>query len=142
MVRSRTSPAAAGPASAATGSRPDAGPPLRGGVAATASPARDTPAVARSKRQAARPAGFVPASSDSARAASREAALSVLDPTPALELTRLERPSGQDELELGGMWRTMSWDGAKAEVGERLPHIDGLPVVQVQVQSGDRKSVV
>jgi hypothetical protein len=33
------------------------------------------------------------------------------------------------------MWRTMSWDGAQAEAGEQLPHIDGLPVVQVQVQT-------
>jgi hypothetical protein len=34
----------------------------------------------------------------------------------------------------------MSWDGAKAEAGERLPHIDGLPVVRVQVQSGEQGS--
>jgi hypothetical protein len=33
------------------------------------------------------------------------------------------------------MWRTMSWDGAEAEAGKPLPHIDGLPVVQVQVQN-------
>ena len=32
------------------------------------------------------------------------------------------------------MWRTMSWDGAQAEAGDKLPHIDGLPVVQVQLQ--------
>jgi hypothetical protein len=38
------------------------------------------------------------------------------------------------DLELDGMWRTMSWDGAQAEVGDKLPHIDGLPVVQVQLQ--------
>ena len=36
--------------------------------------------------------------------------------------------------ELNGMWRTMSWDGAQAEAGDKLPHIDGLPVVQVQLQ--------
>jgi putative zinc finger protein len=38
------------------------------------------------------------------------------------------------EPELNGMWRTMSWDGAQAEAGDKLPHIDGLPVVQVQLQ--------
>ena len=76
-------------------------------------------------------------SSDSARAA-REATLSVLSPTPTLELTQLEPSGRQDELD--GMWRTMSWDGAKAEAGERLPHIDGLPVVRVQVQSGEQSS--
>ena len=75
-------------------------------------------------------------SSDSA-ARQRAAALSVLNPTPAPELTQLERHADRD-IELGGMWRTMSWDGAKAEAGERLPHIDGLPVVQVQVQNGQQ----
>jgi putative zinc finger protein len=75
-------------------------------------------------------------------AARRAATLSVLDPTPTptLELSGLERSGGRSELELGGMWRTMSWDGAKAEAGERLPRIDGLPVVQVQVQSGEQGS--
>jgi hypothetical protein len=76
-------------------------------------------------------------SQDSARAA-REATLSVLSPTPRLELTGLDASARQDDL--AGMWRTMSWDGAKAEAGERLPHIDGLPVVQVQVQSGEQSS--
>jgi hypothetical protein len=66
----------------------------------------------------------------------REAVLSVLDPVPAVELSKLESPraSGQD---FGGMWRTMSWDGAQAEAGKPLPHIDGLPVVQVQIQSAE-----
>jgi hypothetical protein len=68
----------------------------------------------------------------------RAATLSVLDPVPALKLTPLERPASPSDLELGGMWRTMSWDGAKAEAGERVPHIDGLPVVQVQVQNGEQ----
>lgn len=36
------------------------------------------------------------------------------------------------------MWRTMSWAGAQAEAGDQLPHIDGLPVVQVQVQTSDQ----
>jgi len=94
--------------------------------------------------RAPRPAKRVPrarevvaASNDSAQAA-REAKLSVLSPTPTLELTRLEPTGRQDDLD--GMWRTMSWDGAKAEAGERLPHIDGLPVVRVQVQSGEQTS--
>jgi hypothetical protein len=33
------------------------------------------------------------------------------------------------------MWRTLSWDGARAEAGDKLPHIDGLPVVEVQLQA-------
>ena len=36
------------------------------------------------------------------------------------------------------MWRTMSWAGAQAEAGDKLPHIDGLPIVQVQVQAGEQ----
>ncbi len=36
------------------------------------------------------------------------------------------------------MWRTMSWVGAQEEAGDKLPHIDGLPVVQVQVQAGQQ----
>ena len=63
----------------------------------------------------------------------------MLDPKPALELTQLEQPDRRG-LELNGMWRTMSWDGAKAEAGERVPHIDGLPVMQVQIQNGERDS--
>jgi hypothetical protein len=103
--------------------------------------AETTPAVPtrqqRVTKHAPRSREVVAPSRDSARAA-REATLSVLSPTPTLELTRLE-PSGRQE-ELDGMWRTMSWVGAKAEAGERLPHIDGLPVVRVQVQSGEQSS--
>jgi hypothetical protein len=99
--------------------------------------ATDSTPARRSSRPAVRLAAAAKDSAD-AVAQRRAAALRVLDPTPALELTRLERPSNRSDVELGGMWRTMSWDGAKAEAGERVPHIDGLPVVQVQVQSGEQ----
>jgi hypothetical protein len=56
-------------------------------------------------------------------------------PAPALELSSVDIPQG--EFELDGMWRTMSWDGAQAETGDELPHIDGLPVVQVQLQASE-----
>jgi anti-sigma factor RsiW len=94
---------------------------------------RDSTGI-RPRRAALKPVQVSAPSRDSVR----NAALSVLDPKPAVELTRLDRPSPSGELD--GMWRTMSWDGAKAEAGERLPHIDGLPVVQVQVQSGEQGS--
>jgi Putative zinc-finger len=97
---------------------------------------RDAPSVVRAVRTAAAKGGSSRAA-DSLLAAKRDAALSVLNPTPALELTRLEKPSERSEVELDGMWRTMSWDGAKAEAGERVPHIDGLPVVRVQVQNSE-----
>jgi len=93
---------------------------------------------ARPVRPTRKSAEVVSPSADSASASARAAALSVLDPQPAPELTQLERPGSSGELD--GMWRTMSWDGAKAEAGEHLPHIDGLPVVQVQVQSGEQGS--
>jgi Putative zinc-finger len=67
----------------------------------------------------------------------RTAMLAVLDPEPAVELTRLDSLPSRRVGELDGMWRTVSWDGARAEAGERLPHIDGLPVLRVQVQAGE-----
>jgi hypothetical protein len=57
---------------------------------------------------------------------------------PALELTSIDIPRSEVEFELDGMWRTMSWAGAQAEAGDKLPHIDGLPVVQVQVQTSEQ----
>jgi hypothetical protein len=56
-------------------------------------------------------------------------------PAPTLELTTVDMPRADRDLELDGMWRTLSWDGAQAEAGDKLPHIDGLPVVQVQLQA-------
>jgi hypothetical protein len=58
-------------------------------------------------------------------------------PPPALELSSIDIPHSDVGFELDGMWRTMSWDGAQAEAGDKLPHIDGLPVVQVQVQTSE-----
>jgi hypothetical protein len=55
---------------------------------------------------------------------------------PVLQLTSVNMPHSEPE-ELEGMWRTMSWDGAQAATGDKLPHVDGVPVVQVQVQSSE-----
>ncbi|HEU5040547.1 MAG TPA: hypothetical protein VFT84_06990 [Gemmatimonadales bacterium] len=63
--------------------------------------------------------------------------LALLDPAPAVELSQLES-SGERAEEFDGMWRTMSWDGAQAAAGREPPHIDGLPVVKVQIQAGDQ----
>jgi hypothetical protein len=68
----------------------------------------------------------------------RAAMLAVLDPAPAVELTPLDSSATGNTREFDGMWRTVPWDGARAEAGERLPHIDGLPVLKVQVQSGEQ----
>jgi hypothetical protein len=52
-------------------------------------------------------------------------------------LSSIDIPRSDVGFELEGMWRTMSWAGAQAEAGDKLPHIDGLPVVQVQVQTSE-----
>ena len=87
-------------------------------------PARETTVRLAADRQAVK---------DSVRAAM----LAVLDPAPAVELTPLDSSPAGNVREFDGMWRTVPWDGARAEAGERLPHIDGLPVLKVQVQSGE-----
>jgi hypothetical protein len=38
------------------------------------------------------------------------------------------------------VWRTLSWDRARSESGEEPARIDGLPVMQVQVQQGRASS--
>ena len=77
-------------------------------------------------------------SSAAARQRARPA-LSVLDPDArAGAHAGSSGPPAARISSSGGMWRTMCWDGAKAEAGDRLPHIDGLPVVQVQVQTASR----
>ena len=71
------------------------------------------------------------------RVATAAAARVSLPPAVApaeLELSSIDMPSG--DFELDGIWRTMSWVRAQEEAGDELPHIDGLPVVQVQVQAG------
>jgi hypothetical protein len=59
-------------------------------------------------------------------------------PPPELQLSSIDIPRSDIGFELDGMWRTMSWAGAQAEAGDQLPHIDGLPVVQVQVQTSEQ----
>jgi hypothetical protein len=76
------------------------------------------------------------------RSASTAETSATLVPTvsaaPELELSSIDIPPTAHEFELDGMWRTMSWAGAQAEAGDKLPHIDGLPIVQVQVQAGEQ----
>ena len=93
-------------------------------------PRRDAPAVSVARVAAVNEKAV----KDSIRAAM----LAVLDPAPAVELSQLDSSPAGATREFEGMWRTVSWDGARAEAGERLPHIDGLPVLNVQVQSGDQ----
>jgi hypothetical protein len=89
---------------------------------------RDTPAAKPTRRRA---------TSKAVVAKSAPVAAPVVPP-PALELSSIDIPRSDVGFELDGMWRTMSWAGAQAEAGDKLPHIDGLPVVQVQVQTSEQ----
>jgi hypothetical protein len=94
------------------------------------SEARREPARVRTAARAAR--------KDSIREDSiRTAKLAVLDPAPALELAPLDDRRTAAGEQFDGLWRTVSWDGAQSEAGQSLPHIDGLPVLRVQVQTND-----
>ena len=104
----------------------------RGAAAPTSPPAPRTTPV---RDESGRPSPTVKQAVDRTREDSiRAAKLAVLDPAPVLELSPLEQRSSDPD-ELDGMWRTMSWDGAQAESGRTVPHIDGLPVLRVQVQA-------
>jgi anti-sigma factor RsiW len=134
-VPSRVATAPATPArTAAARPSPESSESPRG----TSSPAPPESAAAAPPSRAARVRTVASSPSDSGRAARRAAGIPVLNPPPAVELTQLDSPGARGDIELDGMWRTMSWDGAKAAAGERLPHIDGLPVMRVQVQSNEQ----
>jgi hypothetical protein len=139
LVRSR--PAASVPAAATARTEPTvlpAGRTARADSMEAGPGARPAPTTARPQPPArAARVRVVAAPAAPSSADRRAAALSVLNPKPAVELTQLDGAGGRGDVELDGMWRTMSWDGAKAAAGERVPHIDGLPVVRVQVQSNE-----
>jgi len=100
---------------------PDSTPPVR------------THRAARAERPVERAEPAQPANSD---VADLQAKLALLDVTAPVELAPIE-PGADRAAESGGMWRTMSWDGARNETGDELPHIEGLPVIRVQVQATD-----
>lgn len=100
--------------------------------AAPAPAPRPVKSEGRQERARARTAAAA-AREDSIRAAK----LAILDPAPALELDPLDKPKPGAGEQFAGMWRTMSWDGAQSESGQSPPHIDGLPVIRVQVQAND-----
>ena len=64
---------------------------------------------------------------------------------PRAEVSSAMLPSGEADAGLGGIWSTLSWAGARDERGDSVPHIDGLPVVEVQVgpaKTGGNKSIM
>lgn len=115
------------PAPVAVAARPERPAPRAEQVVREPKPARET-AVAP-----ARPEPAPVPNRDSARAA----ALAVLDQAPLVRLTPVKSRRPQGALDLEGKWRTMSWDGARAETGDQVPYIDGLPVVDIQMLTND-----
>lgn len=113
--------------------------------------ATETPIVSPPARPAARPAPV-----QTARHRSSEPALArspkvepaprfVIGEPPRAEVSSAKLPGGEADAGLGGIWRTLSWAGARDERGDSVPHIDGLPVVEVQVgpaKTGGNKSIM
>lgn len=73
-----------------------------------------------------------PADSTGTTAARRSTAPLLAAPMAELSSQLLTAPG--IEPELSGVWRTVSWDNARKESGADPVRIDGLPVIQVQVQ--------
>jgi hypothetical protein len=97
---------------------------------------RPTRADSTRRRVAPRP---TPVSARTVAAETSAALVPPVFPAPELELSSINMPpAAAGDFELDGMWRTMSWAGAQEEAGDKLPHIDGLPIVQVQVQAGEQ----
>jgi hypothetical protein len=134
-VASRTLPPVAEAPPPTRADSVEARPPASAPARAAATP---TPVRSEARREAARARTVARVDrEDSLREDSiRAAKLAVLDPAPALELSPLDDRSAPGE-QFDGLWRTMSWDGAQSEAGQNLPHIDGLPVLRVQVQAND-----
>ena len=112
-------------------------------VQQVAAPAQSAPPVAPAILRPARRRSSTPNRPAARRPARRVVAESAvpapaLVAPPALEMASIDIPHPDLDLELDGMWRTMSWDGAQAEAGDKLPHVDGLPVVQVQLQTSQQ----
>ncbi|HEU4700170.1 MAG TPA: anti-sigma factor [Gemmatimonadales bacterium] len=54
----------------------------------------------------------------------------------ALQISSSRLPEDGD-LQMNGMWQTLPFEGARDSDGQLPPRIEGLPVMQVQVQRGD-----
>lgn len=113
--------------------------------------ATETPIVSPASQPAPRPAPTRPATPlrsepTLARTPKVEPAPRfVVGEPPRAEVSSATLPSGEADAGLGGIWRTLSWAGARDERGDSVPHIDGLPVVEVQVgpaKTGGNKSIM
>ena len=128
-----------------------------GTVAAGTDRADTRPIVGSPSRPAPLPAGRPAPPRDtaprqlSAEATSRTRGTTEPSPAPRIgeppraDFSSATLPTGEADAGLGGIWRTLSWAGARDERGDSVPHIDGLPVVEVQVgpaKTGGNKSIM
>ena len=100
-------------------------------------PAKPAPHSARAERSERPVERAQPAQPANRDVADLQAKLALLEVSAPLELAPPIEAGADRAAESGGMWRTMSWDGARNETGDDLPHIEGLPVIRVQVQATD-----
>ncbi len=105
--------------------------------------ARASPSRSQARRRRARPPSVTAVRSGRGAArrpqdSIRAAMLAVLDPAPAVELSQLDSSPAGTSASSAVCGDTCRGMGRRRRRVKRLPHIDGLPVLQVQVQSGDQ----
>ena len=108
--------------------------PTRSDTAAPAPlevPADEAPAILAAE-PAAKPPAAAAVRKPKPHGAPRKASVQ-----PPAHLANLGGIPKDGQLEFGGVWRNLSWNGAKAQNGETPARIDGLPVTEVQTQAGD-----
>jgi hypothetical protein len=101
-----------------------------------APPGASAPAPAGSRRAAAPtpPAPATLAAVNEAPAPDRDAAFVPTSLEVSSDTLPTDAPSGD------GLWRTVDWREAREQVGTEPPRVDGVPVVQVQVQPARDRS--
>ncbi|HEX5818666.1 MAG TPA: zf-HC2 domain-containing protein [Gemmatimonadales bacterium] len=106
--------------------------------ALTPSPAESAPAIEVSDEpRARRERSVAPARDTAARTEDREAMLALAETPPPPRSTQISTDTlPRETAPTTGLWRTVPWTEAKEQMGSQPPRVDGVPVVEVQVQSG------
>lgn len=136
-------PAAAPAPSVATNDMPNAS---RSGQTTLPPPSLPAPAPARSIPARDSAAGTLALTTAAQRdRLAPPPRMPLMSEPPRTEVSTATLPSSEADAGLGGIWRTLSWAGARDERGDSVPHLDGLPVVEVQVgpaKTGGNKSIM
>ncbi len=94
--------------------------------------------VAHRSREAAAPESTRPSAPRAARVEADSAAVAIVAPpveSAAVELTSLDTVGSARDAGLEGIWRTVPIEGAEHQTGSPIPYVEGLPVLQVQLQN-------